>query len=46
MWASFLYSLIIAAVIFMATAALPDTKFARIIQILFETEERKSVIEN
>lgn len=34
--ASFIYSLLIAAAIFTATAALPDTKFARIIQILIE----------
>lgn len=37
--ASFIYSLLIAIVIFMATAALPDTKFSRIIRILINTTE-------
>lgn len=34
--ASFIYSLLIAIVIFTATAALPDTKFSRIVRILIE----------
>jgi len=33
---SFFYSLIIAAVIFIATVAMPDSKFAQVINILFE----------
>ena len=40
--ASLFYSLLIAMILFIATAALPDTKFSRIIRILFETEEVRS----
>lgn|GEM_PF-5387105 len=40
--ASFFYSLLIATAIFIATSALPDTKFARIVRILFETEKTES----
>ncbi|NEQ46572.1 MAG: hypothetical protein F6K00_24725 [Leptolyngbya sp. SIOISBB] len=37
--ASFIYSFLIAVVIFIATSAMPDTKFSQIIRILFETEQ-------
>jgi hypothetical protein len=39
---SFIYSLIIGAIIFSATASLPNTKFSRIIKILFENTEVNS----
>jgi hypothetical protein len=40
--ASFLYSFLIAIVVFMATSALPDTKFSKIVKILFEVEKTES----
>lgn len=36
---SFIYSLIIGAIIFSATASMPDTKFSRCVKILFENED-------
>lgn len=39
MVASFFYSLLIALIIFIATAALPNTKFSEAIKILFEIEQ-------
>jgi hypothetical protein len=38
---SFIYSLIIGAIIFSATASMPNTKFSRIIKILFEEVNSK-----
>ncbi|MEM8637957.1 MAG: hypothetical protein AAGG51_03935 [Cyanobacteria bacterium P01_G01_bin.54] len=39
MVASFFYSLLIALILFIATATLPNTKFSRAIKILFEVEQ-------
>ena len=36
---SFIYSLIIGAIIFSATASMPDTKFSKIVKILFDNED-------
>lgn len=45
MTAALLYSLLIALVIFTATAAMPETKYAQIVRILFDLEEPSPALE-